>query len=301
MGFDIARRAVASVALAAMLGGCGSAVDSLLTLEDGKDAPSRTAYAGLSKAGNTYAGDAPRPSGLSQVDDPAVFYRTAAEYAVRSHDYEAAVRHYANLTALEPNETAHARNLAKTLRVVGRQEDSERVLRQALREHPNDVLLMEELGKTLMASGQLREGVGMLERLASTPGVDKNRVSRLRSAMGVAFDRAGKHDEAREQYRTALQADPLNASALNNLGLSFAMTGHLDAGEKALRRALIAPNASAQVRQNLAMVLALKGKQSDAVRLARQDLPPSMARDVVGFYTELGNDGALWKNANARQ
>lgn len=300
MGLKNMQRGLGITLLCAALSGCGGAMDSLLTLENGDGSSARKAYAGLSTA-PTNSDDGPKPSGLSTIDDPSVFYQTAADFAIRNHDYDAAVRHYANLTALEPDNTAHSRNLAKALRVVGRQEDSERVLRQALREDPNDNALMEELGKTLMASGQLREGVGTLERLATAPDASKAQVSRLRSAMGVAFDRAGNHDVAREHYRKALQADPLNASALNNLGLSFAMTGHLDAGEKALRRALIAPNASVQVRQNLAMVLALKGDKAAAGRLARQDLPPTMARDVVGFYHDLGHDGALWKNANAKK
>lgn len=255
--------------------------------------PGRTSLAGLRSGGRN--GDR-----LAEVEDPSIFFETAAQVATQEHDYEAAVRHYANLAATEPQNLNYVVQLGRSLRSVGRHEDAERLLRQGLREHPQNFDLTEELGKSLLASGQLREGVAMLEPLADHPKVPGSRAANLHSAIGVAFDRAGDHKAAQAKYQTALRSDSLHTPTLNNMGLSFAMNGDLNSAERALRKALVSPQANAQVRQNLAMVLALKGRSKEAERLARQDLPQKLAQDVVGYYGDLSGQEGIFQNASAK-
>jgi Flp pilus assembly protein TadD len=201
---------------------------------------------------------------------------------------------------MKPDNISYIRNLAVSLRVLGRHEDAERVLLQALREKPADIDLNEELAKTMIASGRLRDGVVLIEKVASLSTNDAPRMARLYSATGVAFDRAEKHAKAQEQYRKALSVQPYNATALNNMGLSYAMDNKLDQAEQTLRRALVAPSAGTQVRQNLAMVLSLQGKTDEARRLVSQDLPPSMANQTVGFYGGIADQRDVWRDAAAQ-
>ena len=296
-------RAVLSAILCTFaLTGCGT-FDSLIAGESNKPS-ARTGLIAQLAGGDNGARrslkerDKQNLERLSDVDDPKVFYETAARISEQEHDHEAMVRHFANLTALEPTNTGYVSGLARSLRIVGRHEDSERVLRQALRDSPHHANLTEELGKTLLASGQLREGATMLEALANRPDLPATTVAGLRSAVGVAFDRSGNHKKARAQYRAALEADKLSTATLNNLGMSYTITGELDLAERALRRALVTPEASVQVRQNLAMVLALQGQTEAAKRLANQDLPPTLASDVIASYGSLADDG-LFEDASA--
>jgi len=274
-------------------------VDSLLVLNDDKKSSTNQTKVAYNASGNQSQVDG-MPSGLSTEDNPVIFLESAARFAEQKREYDTAAKHWANLAALKPDNMGYVRNLAVSLRVLGRHEDAERVLLQALREQPQNLDLTEEMAKTLIASGRLRDGVQLIEQIASRPNIDKARSARLYSAMGVAFDRAENHQKAQAQYRRALQAEPHNAMALNNMGLSYAMDGKLDQAEKTLRQALVSPTASTQVRQNLAMVLALKGGTDEATRLVSQDLPPSMVRQTVGYYGGIADQADVWRDAAAQ-
>lgn len=287
------RRPLAAMLLLGTLVSCGS-VDNTLFSGDGTFAQ----FPGSKpSSGNNFDKN---PKKLAQVEDPRVFLTTAAKISEKQQKYEAAAGHWGRLYATDPKHTEYALKTATNLRYIGRYEDAERILRQAMRENPGNVDFSEELAKTLIASGRLREGAATLTSLAEAPGMPPERVSKLRSAIGVAFDRAGKHKQAQTSYAMALRADPLNAIALSNLGLSYALSGDLELAERKLREALIAPNASIQVRQNLAMVLALKGDAKGAERLAKQDLPPKMAARTVSYYSNIGDQADVWSDAAAQ-
>ncbi len=274
------------------LASCG-AVDNTLFSGDSTFAQ----FPGSSKEGNNFDSN---PKKLAKVEDPRVFLTTAAEISEKEQKYETAAAHWGRLYGTDTKNVKYALKAAENLRYIGRHEDAERILRQTLRAHPNNVDLTEELAKTLIASGRLREGAASLTSLAEAPGMPQERVSKLRSAIGVAFDRSGNHEQAQTSYALALRADPLNAIALSNLGLSYALSGDLDLAERKLREALIAPNASIQVRQNLAMVLALKGDARAAERLAKQDLPPKLAARTVNYYSNIGDQSDVWSDAAAQ-
>ena len=286
------RRSVAALLLLGTVASCG-AVDNTLFSGDST----------FAKFPGTSSDSVPtntNQKALAKVNDPRVFLDTAAKISEQEQNYESAAGHWGRLYATDRKNKEYAFKTAQNLRFIGRYEDAERILRQSLRDKAGDADLMEELAKTLIASGRLREGAASLTQLAEAPGMPQKRVSKLRSAIGVAFDRAGKHEEAQASYDLALRADPLNAIALSNLGLSYALSGDLDLAERKLREALVAPNASIQVRQNLAMVLALKGDSKGAVRLAKQDLPPKMAARTVNYYSNIGDQTDVWSDAAAQ-
>jgi len=288
-------RCLAPLCVAAMLSGCGQ-VDSLLVMDEAGGSNKSSSL--FSFNGSSNEPETPStPSGLAKVDNPIIFLESAAQFAERNREYETAAKHWAHLSSLDPDNMSYASKLAVSLRILGRHEDAERVLLQALRQEPTNIDLTEEMAKTLIASGRLREGVVLLEELSARPGIDKPRAARLYSAMGVAYDRAEQHAKAQQQYRRALEAEPHNAMALNNMGLSYAMDGKLDIAERTLRQALVAPTASTQVRQNLAMVLSLRGQTDEARRLVSQDLPPSLVRKTVSYYGGIADQRDAWRDA----
>lgn len=285
-------RPMVAILLAGMLAGCGT-VDNTLFSGD-------STFAQLPDTSATGNSPNKNPKKLAKVEDPRIFLTTAAKISEKDKKYEAAAGNWGRLYLSDQKNTEYALKTAENLRYIGRYEDAERILRQSLRDNPGNADLTEELAKILVASGRLREGAASLTSLAEAPGMPQERVSKLRSAIGVAFDRAGKHEQAQASYSLALRADPLNAIALSNLGLSYALSGDLDLAERKLREALVAPNASVQVRQNLAMVLALKGDAKAAVRLAKQDLPPKMAARTVSYYSNIGDQADVWSDAAAQ-
>ncbi len=286
------RRSAVSLLLVATVAGCGSIDNTLLS--------GNNTSANFPGGNNNDSRPDSNPEKLAKIEDPRVFLNTAAAISEKEQNYGSAASHWGRLYATDRKNAKYALKTAENLRFIGRYEDAERILRQSLRDHPANREMMEELAKTLIASGRLREGAASLTQLAEAPGIPQQRVSKLRSAIGVAFDRAGKHEQAQASYALALEADPLNAIALSNLGLSYALSGDLDLAERKLREALIAPNASVQVRQNLAMVLALKGDESGAVRLAKQDLPPKLAARTINYYSNIGDQTDVWSDAAAQ-
>jgi len=288
-------RSLAPLCLVALLTACGQ-VDSLLVVDKGE----KSIFGDSKVAFNGSQGDAKgTPGTLSKVDDPVVFLESAARFAENQREYDTAAKHWAHLASLQPQNRDYVRNLAVSLRVLGRHEDAERVLLQALRDTPDDTDLSEEMAKTYIASGRLRDGVMAIEKILARPEIDPARSARLHSATGVAFDRAEKHAKAQAQYKLALQAEPHNAMALNNLGLSYAMSGNLVQAEKTLRQALVAPSAGTQIRQNLAMVLSLRGGTDEARRLVSQDLPPTLVNRTVGYYGGIAGNPDAWRDASA--
>ena len=285
-------RPIAAMLFIGTLASCGS-VDNTLFSGDSTFAE----FPGASSEGNNHDKN---PKKLAKVEDPRIFLTTAAKISEQEQNYEAAAGNWGRLYLSDQKNAQYALKTAVNLRYIGRYEDADRILRQTLRENAGNADLTEELAETLIASGRLRAGATSLTSLAETPGMPQERVSKLRSAIGVAFDRAGKHKQAQTSYALALRADPLNAIALSNLGLSYALTGDLDLAESKLREALIAPNASIQVRQNLAMVLALKGDAKAAERLAKQDLPPKLAARTVSYYSNIGDQADVWSDAAAQ-
>jgi Flp pilus assembly protein TadD len=115
------------------------------------------------------------------------------------------------------------------------------------------------------------------------------------SAQGVTFDQLGRYADAQAKYAEALKLEPDNPSVLTNLGLSYAIEGNLDDAEQTLRKAVANPRAAASARQNLAVVLGLQGKFDEATRLARADLPVSVADNNIAYLRDMLTQPALWK------
>ncbi len=59
------------------------------------------------------------------------------------------------------------------------------------------------------------------------------------------------------------------------------------------------PSASAQARQNLALLMALKGDAQAAERLARKDLPPTMADANIEYYRSIAGQTPMLKPTDA--
>jgi Flp pilus assembly protein TadD len=195
-----------------------------------------------------------------------------------------------------PTDPKVAVSYSKALRTVENNQESLRVIRHAslrIGEHA-DVSL--ELGKSLIANDRPHEAVRPIERAIA---LGKSDDWAAYSAYGVALDRIGEHRKAREQYDRALALAPNNAHVLNNKGLSYALQGKRDMAEQTLRVATATPGGTAKVRQNLALVLALSGKADEAERLARSDLPPSVADGNAAYFRQLVAQPAYWTDLSA--
>ena len=190
-----------------------------------------------------------------------------------------------------PSDPVAAVAFSAALRATQNEGEALRVMSQIASRAGNDPEVALEMGKALIANDRAFEATRHIETaLANGKSDDWSAYS----ALGVAYDEAGRHDEARVQYDRALALNPSSVSVLNNKGLSYALSGDAAMAERTLRAAASLPGGTARVRQNLALVLGFSGKTAEAEMLARADLPPQVAAGNAAYYRTLVAQPAYW-------
>lgn len=224
------------------------------------------------------------------------FFTDAAKIAEQDKDYDSAMQNWLGALKANPNSRTAALGVSKNLRAMGHTDDAERVLLDARRLFPGDVEVLVELGKAQLGAQRYDDAISTLKKAQA---IQPSSVDII-SALGVAHDYLNDHVTARAYYDQALQINGRHAGTLNNAGLSAAMAGDLERAETLLRQALIAPDATVQVRQNLAMVLGLQGKEKEARRLAKRDLPGDIADEAVDYYVTVVDQQDVWSAARTQ-
>ena len=206
-------------------------------------------------------------------------------------------------TALErwPSAMAH-RNLATSLRQVGRREEAIAHLRATFTDHPEARYIV---GVELSEMGRFDESIAELQHFldtAAVPGSDTE--ANARFAVGLALAKTGRSGEAAQEltglltnrpdyadahlaladvqlerkqftdavqsYRRYLALAPRHVGAWTNLGVAAISAGQIEAGINALQRAVELEPKSASARVNLASALADSGRFNEAIQHAEQ-------------------------------
>jgi Flp pilus assembly protein TadD len=136
-----------------------------------------------------------------------------------------------------------------------------------------------EEGRIGLGRVALAQNKAALARQHFKSVLDRNpRSLPARNGLGVSHDLDRDHHLAIAEYRKALELDPANATALNNLGLSLALAGSA-AEATGILSDLAGSNLSDPViRQNLAIAYMVTGREQDAYRLATTDISDDRAR-----------------------
>lgn len=221
----------------------------------------------------------------SSLDKPEISRSLldAATMAASQGDHATASTYFRNVYLREPGNARAAVGLMQSLREMGDLDQARQVADAVLLAKPNDAMVVAEVGKVRLASGQLPNAVSLLQRAVELDPADW----KSRSALGVAYDRLGDSAKAEEAYRAALGISPNNPVVLNNLALSRVLANDLAGARELLQRAVASSRSDVRVRQNLALLYALSGNMAQAEALTLQDLPPDLARATLAYYREL--------------
>ncbi len=187
------------------------------------------------------------------------------------------------VNSLDEKDHARAlRNLSKVLAWAGKEEESKRLVNQALDIIPEDSEAHAQKGALLMQSGNkaaalehYREAVrlnpwnarvhhdyGVLlsefgrlaearEEIESAIRLDPN-LEKAHYDLGLVLQNLGKMRQAEAAYRTALEQDPNHAETYNNLGIVLAQSGNLRAAYDNFARALKLDPDNREAAANLA-------------------------------------------------
>jgi len=119
-----------------------------------------------------------------------------------------------------------------------------------------------EKGRSLLNSGNLN---GAIAELSTAASLDP-KLSEAHTLLGVAYDRKGLNDLARQSFEVALHDPNDQAMHLNNLGYLAYAHGEYKEAVKYLRRAVkLAPNDS-RIWNNLGLAQSELGKFDDAYK-----------------------------------
>ena len=236
-------------------------------------------------ASGPYDGNAYRRAGDQVVGRPdsakvAALMRVADATAVAG-DYGNAVAMYREAHNAEPDNVKVLEGLGRLLMRVGDNAEASRLYKRAIA-LSGDATAHEGLGKALIALDQPEAAITQLKAalaMKQQPGIY--------NALGVASDLTGDHAAAQAYYRTGLDADPGNLNLMNNLGLSLAVSGHHDEAIRLLREAAANSRATARNRLNLALAYGLAGETEAAAETARIDLDERSVQQNLAFYETL--------------
>src|SRR6185503_20107547 len=88
-------------------------------------------------------------------------------------------------------------------------------------------------GRTYLLNGRINEAI---TELSTASSLDPT-LSEAHNLLGVAYDRKGLADRARDSYERAVKVEPEDAETLNNLGFSLYKNGNYRAAVDRLKRA----------------------------------------------------------------
>ena len=202
-----------------------------------------------------------------------------ADAAMKSGSPEIALQIAGGILAKDPDNEAALLTQGEALTELRRPDDAGVSFSKALAQNPGSVGAEIGLGRLRLSTDPAGAEVLFLQALQHEP---RNGVAL--NDLGIARDLQGNHVAAQAAYRQALGVSPDMAAAQVNLALSLAMTGQAKDAVQLLRPLATGPGTSQQVRHDLAAVLTMGGDKTEAEHILAQDLPPNEVQKAMAAY-----------------
>lgn len=118
-------------------------------------------------------------------------------------------------------------------------------------------------GRALLNTGRVNEAIAELSLAAS---LDARLSGEANALLGLAYDRKGMRERAKEAYERAIHEAPEDAQTLNNLGYSLYQNGNYRAAVDRLKRAARLAPTDKRILNNLALAQCRLGKYDEAYK-----------------------------------
>ncbi len=142
-------------------------------------------------------------------------------------------------------------------------------------------------GRTYLLNGQLNEAITELSTAASLDP----KLTEAHNLLGVAYDKKGLAERARDSYERAVKVEPEDAQTLNNLGFSLYQNGNYRAAVDRLKRAVKLAPTDERILNNLGLALCRLGKFEDAYKhFARAAGPLTGSLNTARMLERFGRD-----------
>ncbi len=156
-----------------------------------------------------------------------------------------------------------------------------------------------EAGRAHLLGGRYNEAIAELSTAASLD----SKLTEAHNLLGVAYDKKGFSDRAKESYERAVKTDSDDPETLNNLGFSLYQNGNYRAAVDKLKRAAKLAPSDERILNNLGLALCRLGKFDDAYKsFARARGPLNGSLNVARMLERFGReDDAIHYYETARQ
>ncbi len=142
-------------------------------------------------------------------------------------------------------------------------------------------------GRSYLLSGRINEAISELSTAASLDP----KLSEAHNLLGVAYDKKGLADRAKDSYERAVKEEPEDAQTLNNLGFSLYQNGNYRAAVDRLKRAAKLAPTDERILNNLGLALCRLGKFQDAFKFfARATGPLTGNLNTARMLERFGRD-----------
>jgi Tfp pilus assembly protein PilF len=142
-------------------------------------------------------------------------------------------------------------------------------------------------GRSYLLNGQFNEAITELSTAASLDP----RLTEAHNLLGVAYDKKGLADRAKDSYERAVKVEPEDAQALNNLGFSLYQSGNYRAAVDRLKRAVKIAPTDDRILNNLGLALCRLGKFDEAYKhFARAAGPYTGNLNTARMLERFGRD-----------
>ena len=202
-----------------------------------------------------------------------------ADAALKGGSPEIALQIASNVLATNPGNEDALLTKGEALTALGRNDEAAAAFTAVLAVNRRSVGANIGLGRLLLGTDPVRSEALFLEALNREP---RNEVAL--NDLGIARDLQGRHADAQTAYRQALGIDPEMSAAQVNLALSLAMSGRSQDAVQMLRPLAEKPGASQQTRHDLAAVLMMSGDKASAAQILSRDLPPDQVQEALKAF-----------------
>jgi Flp pilus assembly protein TadD len=163
---------------------------------------------------------------------------------------------------------------------LGRCPASQAAYQLALTQDPKSAAAETGLGRCLLKTNPAAAEGALLQAVQDDPGN-----ADALNDLGIARDLQGNFAGAVDPYRRALLADPGMQAAEINLGLSLALSGNGQAALEYLGPLATGPGATAKTREDYAAGLVSIGRVGEARQVLSVDLPPAQVDAAIAGFS----------------